>query len=330
MQKRTNSNTEGRSSKHRKRTSNSSIYILKTSKDLSTEQIEVRRWQKRAAARAEVGEKRSCHGVCRCWARRGHWNSALGRTGSHNRKQHVVEFPHTGHLALPQRQLMKKIKKEIVHLTGDNNDAASDVDDLDSSFIPAPLPILRFDFSANVAHLKVIDYAANLIWMEQSNPEADTCHLAHKNVKFTRADLTEFAKGNFRSLKKKSKIDGDPERARNQARTEPRGRQEMRRKEASGTKSFERCRIIDFSKTESKPYQLTRKKYQRDPGFILESDWMSDELSCPDIDDEDQKAAHRRRLVQVAHFTRDQKDDAVWELVRPGFQSNEVHLPFYW
>lgn len=60
---------------------------------------------------------------------------------------------------------------------------------------------------------------------------------------------------------------------------------------------------------------------------MLETDWMSDEISSPDTDDEEAKDAHRRRLIRAARLDTQEKDKAVWEVVRPGFQSLEVHLP---
>jgi hypothetical protein len=52
-------------------------------------------------------------------------------------------------------------------------------------------------------------------------------------VVFSREDLVEFAKTNFRSWKKNWKADNDPELGRKRAKAESKGRQEMRRKEAS-------------------------------------------------------------------------------------------------
>ncbi|KAJ7660514.1 hypothetical protein B0H14DRAFT_3701199 [Mycena olivaceomarginata] len=57
---------------------------------------------------------------------------------------------------------------------------------------------------------------------------------------------------------------------------------------------------------------------------MLETDWMSDEISGPDTDDEEAKDAHRRRLIRAARLDTQEKDKAVWEVVRPGFQSLEM------
>lgn len=51
---------------------------------------------------------------------------------------------------------------------------------------------------------------------------------------------------------------------------------------------------------------------------------MSDEISAPDTDDEQKKTAHRQHLVQAARLSRTRQGEAIWEVVRPAFQSNEV------
>lgn len=58
---------------------------------------------------------------------------------------------------------------------------------------------------------------------------------------------------------------------------------------------------------------------------------MSDEVSAPDTDDDVKKSSHRASLVQAAQLTPEQEDQAVWEVVRPGFQTTEVRIaPFAW
>ncbi|KAJ7094792.1 hypothetical protein C8R44DRAFT_749377 [Mycena epipterygia] len=213
-----------------------------------------------------------------------------------------------------RRLLMRKIKSELRQLTGNSNndESASNSDDSDA---PAPRTSrtdLAFDFTANVDHptnVKILERAVTLVWTEQHDPKSDTFSLPHADVKFTRDDLTEFGKTNFRSWKKNWKAENDPELARKQARTESKGRQDMRRKE--------------LKENRLKAIPEYKKKNKRDPVFVLETDWMSDELSGPDTDDEDKKKAHRHRLIQTLHLAPEHQDEAIWERVRPGFQSIE-------
>ncbi|KAJ7660005.1 hypothetical protein B0H17DRAFT_336875 [Mycena rosella] len=208
--------------------------------------------------------------------------------------------------------LMKKVKSELKNLTGraNDDDSASDSDDSDA---PNISPTLPFAFAANVddpVNVKVIDRAVHLVWTEQHDPRAETFSLPHRDIKFTREDLAEFAKTIFRGWKRTWTAETDPALAKKKAETESKGRQEMRRKELKSN----RLKAIPEYK----------KKYKVDPVCVLESDWMSDTISAPDTDDEEKKTAHRRRLVQAARLNPSQQDDPAWERLRPAFQSTEL------
>ncbi|KAJ7436130.1 hypothetical protein FB451DRAFT_1571200 [Mycena latifolia] len=210
-------------------------------------------------------------------------------------------------------QLMKKVKSELRHLTGTTDEDDSDESDSNSSTPAASASTLAFDFTANVddpANVKVIDRAVHLVWTEQHDPKSKTFSLVHADVEFTREDLTEFAKTIFRGRKRTWKAENDPELAKKKADNESKRRQEMRRKELKATRI--------------KAVSAYKKAHKRDPVFILETDWMTDEVSGPDTDDEEKRAAHRRRLVRAARLGPNQQTDAVWERIRPGFQSNEL------
>ncbi|KAJ7657945.1 hypothetical protein B0H17DRAFT_1145804 [Mycena rosella] len=107
-----------------------------------------------------------------------------------------------------RKKLMKKMKTELMTLTGMARDANSESDsDSESSSAPPARP---------------------------SRSKADTFSLLHKDVKFTLADIASFGKTNFRTS------------------------------------------------VEAKPTQSTsgvQEKAQENPAFILETDWMSDEIS---------------------------------------------------
>ncbi|KAJ6546299.1 hypothetical protein DFH09DRAFT_1507850 [Mycena vulgaris] len=216
-----------------------------------------------------------------------------------------------------RRRLMKMCKTELTNLTGRTNSSESDAEDADSESESTPTRSshnrLVFDFSQNVDHptnVKVFDQVSKLIWTEQQNPDSETFSLPHKDVKFTRSDLVEFAKGTFRTLRRKWKAEQDETLASKQAKSESDNRQLMRRRELKDNRL--------------KAVPKYKKIKRHDPAFILETDWMTDEISQPDTDDEDKKAAHRRRLVREARLNATQTEDPLWERVRPGFQSSEM------
>ncbi|KAJ7753056.1 hypothetical protein DFH07DRAFT_824501 [Mycena maculata] len=213
-----------------------------------------------------------------------------------------------------RKSLMRKIKYELRQLTGrtDKEDTDNDSDNSDTSF-HSPRPHLAFDFRANVddsVNEKVIDRAVHFVWTEQQDPKSKTFSLPHPDVQFTREDLHEFAKTTFRSWKRNYREESNPEVAKKKAASGSKVRQDMRKKELKANRL--------------KAIPQYRKMHKRNPVFILETDWMSDEISGPDTEDEEEKRSHRRRLVQAARLGSHQQDDPVWEKIRPAFQANEL------
>ncbi|KAJ7501379.1 hypothetical protein B0H11DRAFT_2275318 [Mycena galericulata] len=212
-----------------------------------------------------------------------------------------------------RKNLMRKMKKELILLTNMNNsNDSSSGSDSDASSPQPSRPRMAFDFTANVDHpvnIKIITRAADLLWKEQSDTTSATFSLPHEDVRFTHSDLADFGKTNFRSWKKTWKTENDPERAAAQARQASKDRQSMRRRE-----------LKQNSLSAVKEYKKIHKK---NPACILESDWMSDEISALETDDGIKKKARRQLLVQKARFGPEQQTAAVWEVVRPEFQSLE-------
>ncbi|KAF7345918.1 hypothetical protein MVEN_01614000 [Mycena venus] len=237
-QKRTNPSTPDSSPKPRKKSKKPSLYILKDKKNLTFNQIEVR------------------------------------------------------------KVLMRKMKAELMALTGmgGSTDSESDDDNTPTSS-SSTSAFMTFDFTANVhssINMKILDHAADLIWTEQSDPKAATFSLPHKDVHFTRPDILEFGKTNFRSWKKGWKGANDV---------------------AIGERQLKQNRL--------KAAKEYKEKYKKNPVCVLETDLMSDEISQPDTDDDAKKADHRQRLIRAAQLSRAQQDQRVWEVVRLEFQSTE-------
>ncbi|KAJ7728203.1 hypothetical protein B0H16DRAFT_1777864 [Mycena metata] len=235
-----------------------------------------------------------------------------------------------------RKVLMRKIKVELRTLTGTNetSDCGSDSDgerDTPTASTSAS-STLSFDFESNVdlpANMAVITRAADLIFKEQNDPTASTFSLPHTTVAFTNSDLVHFGKNTFRSWKKKYRGEHDPDVRAMQERQASRDRQGMRKKEVRASSDYP-----EYAQTTDNRVQLKQKRlkavneyknqHNKDPACILETEWMSDEISAPDTDDDQKKAEHRRQLRRVTGLSHAQKDTEVWEVVRPGFQSVEA------
>ncbi|KAJ7739130.1 hypothetical protein B0H16DRAFT_1891105 [Mycena metata] len=254
-QKRSNSNTSAPSPKRRKKSKNSTLYILRDKKGLSTKQKQVR------------------------------------------------------------KELMQKVKMEIGNLTGmvqtpADSDSDGEADTSASTSVPSR-PTLSFNFNANVdaaCNVTVLDRAADLIWREQKDTTSATFSLSHTDVPFTRADLIAFGKNNFRGWRRDWKAKNDHNAAVRKARQASKDRQGMRRKEM---KSNRLGAVKEY-----------KKLHQKNPACILESDFMTDEISAPDTDDQGTKDEYKNKLREAAGL-RPEDTQPVWEVVRPDFQSSE-------
>ncbi|KAK6984605.1 hypothetical protein R3P38DRAFT_2662169 [Favolaschia claudopus] len=213
-----------------------------------------------------------------------------------------------------RKELMKMVKTEGRRFNNrlcDSDSSSDDGDDESGSSLSHAS--LSYKFSATVLdtnNIKIFDRIANLIWSEQHDPKSTTYSLNHPTVSFSRDDLLAFAKTNFRTWKNKWRGETDEDVGKKQAKAAQRDRQELRRKELKANRI--------------KAVPEYKRKYKRDPMCIMETDWMSDEILAPDTDDEDTKAEHRRRLIKAARLGPAQQEGAVWEVVRPGFQSTEM------
>jgi hypothetical protein len=77
-----------------------------------------------------------------------------------------------------------------------------------------------------------------------------------------------------------------------------------------------------------KAVKLFKKRNDgQDPSPLMETDFMSEELSQLDTDDEVKKSMRRTELEKAAQLnTADVKDGvAIWEVIRPAYRSQEVH-----
>ncbi|KAG1883508.1 hypothetical protein F4604DRAFT_1677810 [Suillus subluteus] len=121
---------------------------------------------------------------------------------------------------------------------------------------------------------RIIDRTANIVWNEQNftymgfgkDRDAETCTLRHKDISFTKKDIVAFAKDKFWNLKHKYA-------------------------EVSETEGGEQEEEALFARIE-----------WTYPTLLLETEYMSEELSELETDNEEEKKAHHKILLQKAGF----------------------------
>jgi hypothetical protein len=70
-----------------------------------------------------------------------------------------------------------------------------------------------------------------------------------------------------------------------------------------------------------------KKKHGRDPSdFLVAEDWMSDEISDKDTDDEETAKEYRSELAREANLSASDVEagQVVWEVIRPAWRSAKV------
>ncbi|KAG2151460.1 hypothetical protein DEU56DRAFT_908308 [Suillus clintonianus] len=176
--------------------------------------------------------------------------------------------------------------------------------------------LLKFDFTADVsapANQTVCERAAGIVWSEQQ-PVEKTSNLTHKDVKFNKADVLAFAKDKFRNYKRKYEERTHEEKGKKRQVTKRR----TKRRERQRKRKNDRLKAIKLFK---------KRNEGQDPSALLETDFMSDELSQLDTDNEARKRTRREELEKAAQLTTAEVKDgvAIWEVVRHGYRSKELN-----
>ncbi|KAG2350556.1 hypothetical protein BDR05DRAFT_993938 [Suillus weaverae] len=125
---------------------------------------------------------------------------------------------------------------------------------------------MHFDFSnekgvKTTCNKMVLDHVTKIVWDEQSNNES--CTLGHNHVKFTQKDVLAFAKDKFCNLKRKYLEVTD----------------DIKRQKRQQHKLKKDCAEQDIIDAYIKAYGI-------DPTPILETEYMSEEISQLDTDDD--------------------------------------------
>ncbi|KAG2045623.1 hypothetical protein BDR06DRAFT_1051460 [Suillus hirtellus] len=170
---------------------------------------------------------------------------------------------------------------------------------------------------------------ANIVWNEQNfmyvgfgkDREAETCTLGHKDISFTKKDIIVFTKDKFWNLKcKYAEVMDSSKRAKHQ-------------KQKVVNKRKKCCKQLCKDRADPSVIEAYTKEYGTDPTLLLETDYMSEELSELETDNEEKKKAHHKMLLCGKWFFNDivewidkirtVKDHAPEILVYPFMLSND-------
>ncbi|KAG1843345.1 hypothetical protein DFJ58DRAFT_731635 [Suillus subalutaceus] len=173
-------------------------------------------------------------------------------------------------------------------------------------------PKMMFDFQAGASHeanSAIFSQAVDIVWKEQSDKE--TCSLTHQTVHYTHNDLVAFVKSKFQSYKRKY-IEKTDE-----------GRAVKRQKFNIVNKWLRRQEHLAEDRKKAVDDYITR--HHIDPSELLQPEYMSDQVSELDTDDEDEKQARKKDIQKAANLLeRDVHAGVpVWETIRPAWRSEE-------
>ncbi|TDL16354.1 hypothetical protein BD410DRAFT_889812 [Rickenella mellea] len=215
-------------------------------------------------------------------------------------------------------ELQSMIKHEMEELTGiskkeklpePDTPVSSQTDGSNHEHHQRMRPKLNHD----VTHPKnrsIIMRAAELVWNEQTNDESR--RLKHKDVKFTEADLRAFATTVLRSWRRRFEVANNVEKG-NKAKLQAR---KNKRHQRQRTLKAARLAVADL---------YADGHDGANPSCLLETDWMTEEVSSLDTSDDEEKEAHREQIVQAARLTdKEIKCGTVLERIKPLFRSEEV------
>ncbi|KAG0703215.1 hypothetical protein DFH29DRAFT_998670 [Suillus ampliporus] len=142
--------------------------------------------------------------------------------------------------------------------------------------------------------------------------DAETCTLRHKDISFTKKNIVAFTKDKFRNLKRKY------------AEVTDSSKQAKRQKQKVVNKRKKRRKQLCKDRADPSVIKAYTKEYGADLTLLLETEYMSEEISELETDNEEEKKAHHKILLQKAGFIGSDKEDAVvWEVVRQEWRSKD-------
>ena len=150
------------------------------------------------------------------------------------------------------------------------------------------------------------------------------------HVKFNKHDIRFFARSIFDNWKKRYERETDPEKQEKYERSATKNRRRQRQRAVSicinQLKIVLNTHIIQKKNDLLKAVDAYKEEHGVDPKPLIETDYMSEELSCKDSGTEGERAAHLNLMRRSAGLSQEEIDDEVdvYERVRIGFLLQEV------
>ncbi|OCH86189.1 hypothetical protein OBBRIDRAFT_838363 [Obba rivulosa] len=225
-----------------------------------------------------------------------------------------------------REQLQEMIRDEVYLRTGYHKNYFPVREKIEDPMAPLqpphpaePLPRywrLDFDVPVNVnPNAKVVRRAAEVVFGSQ-DPTSETCKLKHPNVRFTEHDCKEFAKTVIRSIVSAYRTHMDPEE---------KGKKRLQ-SHAHNRRSGRQRQLKSNRLAVAEEYQ---RLYGVDPTPLLETDWMSEELSDWNDAKPDLRTKRRNAALKMANLPvpppGGKSDAVVLEVRRPRWRSKQYN-----
>ncbi|KAF7968816.1 hypothetical protein HWV62_29252 [Athelia sp. TMB] len=176
--------------------------------------------------------------------------------------------------------------------------------------------LVPFNFEENVTsptNSRIINKVAKLVNNEQRDLELSSLTYAHTKVHWTKCDLTDFAKDQFRTWKALFQATTSEQKAKAAARRKRKNKRDVRR-----------THLAEDRQAAAVQY---KELHGKDPTPYIDEAWMSDQVSAIETEDEEKAAAYLQNLHKEAGFSeRDIAEELpVWEVIKKGFRSEHIN-----
>ncbi|KAF7971737.1 hypothetical protein HWV62_20047 [Athelia sp. TMB] len=203
-----------------------------------------------------------------------------------------------------RRELKKAVRIALLESTGYNPPGRD---------VPAATPhneCTPFDFTELVCSPTNSRIISKIVKLDL---ELSSLTYQYTEVQWTKRDLSEFAKGQFRSWRSSFQATTSDEKAAAAAQRKRKNKRDIRH--------------THLAKDRQAAALQYKQLHGLDPSPYIDEAWMSDQISGIETEDEGKAAAYLGELQEKAAFSPQdiEEDRAVWEVIKKGFRSERIN-----